>query len=293
MELIELSFTHFWNGYPRSKYRRRWPLLPSFHLPAGKQPFPRCFLPFFDASPLGPTLPTLAGKHTAGSCGLSTKMMVHLSQYAGTRVVPGDGKPPHFCLECRRIVCVNPRSIRLAAFSRPRSRYYPLLYRLPVLRLLCADETSSAQWTICVPSLHLLTLRREDARKGRCAGVDHAHPQALLLPGRHRASVVGKVPVELRCLLSTLLLDMKHDATDRFMRDAIRCCHGTERFFLLHHTMHHCRPLGSGNTVCRMLWPWPAVLDNSRRMASLSCFILSKQALHLLIQCARRGQEEV
>jgi len=45
--------------------------------------------------------------------------------------------------------------IRLAAFSRPRSRYYPLLYRLPVLRLLCADEISSSQWTIRVPSLHL------------------------------------------------------------------------------------------------------------------------------------------
>ena len=41
MELRELSFTHFWNGYP---------LLPSFHLPAGKQLFPRCFLPCFDAS---------------------------------------------------------------------------------------------------------------------------------------------------------------------------------------------------------------------------------------------------
>jgi hypothetical protein len=217
----------------------RWPLVPSFHLPAGKQPFPRCFPPFFDASRLGPTLPTLAGKHTAGSCGLSTKMLVHLSHSAGTPVVPGAGKPPHFCLECRRIVCGNPRSIRLAAFSRPRSRCYPLLYRPPVLRCLCADETSSVQWPICVLCLHLQTLRREDARKGRGAGGDHAHPQALLLPGRHYASVGGTVPVELRFWLSTLLLDMKHDATDRFMRDTIRCCHGTERFFLLHHTMHH------------------------------------------------------
>ncbi len=40
--------------------------------------------------------------------------------------------------------------VLLAAFSRPLSRYYPLLYRPPVLRLLCADETSSAQWTSCV-----------------------------------------------------------------------------------------------------------------------------------------------
>jgi hypothetical protein len=150
MELLELSFTHFGNGYPRSTYRRRWPLVPSFHPPAGKQPFARCFLPCFDASHLGPTLPPLAGKHPAGSCGLSTKMMVHVSHSAGTRVVPGDGKPPHFCLECRRIVCINPRAIRLAAFSRPRSGYYPLSYRPPVLRLLCADETSRARWTSCV-----------------------------------------------------------------------------------------------------------------------------------------------
>ena len=113
MELRELSFTHFWNGYP---------LLPSFHLPAGKQLFPRCFLPCFDASRLDPTLPTLSRKHTAGSCGLSTKRMVHVSHSAGTRGVPGEGKPPHFCLERRRIVCVNPRSIRLPAFSRPLSR---------------------------------------------------------------------------------------------------------------------------------------------------------------------------
>jgi len=150
MELLELSFTLFGTNIPGSIYRRRWPLSPSFHLPAGKQPFARCFLPCFDASRLGPTLPPLAGKHSAGSCGLSTKMMVYVSHSAGTRVVPGFGKPPHLCLECSRIVCVHPRSIRLAAFSRPLSRYYPLLYRPPVLRLLCADETSSSQRTICV-----------------------------------------------------------------------------------------------------------------------------------------------
>ena len=63
-----------------------------------------------------------------------------------------------------------------------------------------------------------------DARKGRCAGGDHPHPQALLLPGRYRASVVGKVTAHLRFVLYTLLLDMKHDATDRFMnRHPHRC----------------------------------------------------------------------
>jgi hypothetical protein len=64
------------------------------------------------------------------------------------------------------------------------------------------------------------------------------HPQALLLQGHHRASVVGKVPVQLHFLLSTLLLDMKHDATDRFIRDTIFCCYCAERFLLLHHTMY-------------------------------------------------------
>jgi hypothetical protein len=43
-------------------------------------------------------------------------------------------------------------------------------------------------------------------------------------------------------LLSTLLLDMKQNAADRFMRDTIRGCYGAERFFLLHHTLHDCRP---------------------------------------------------
>ncbi len=142
--------------YPLEGEAGRWCLVCTLGcFPALYQVLPRWFPPFFDVSCPGPTLPTLAGKHTAGSCGLSTKMMVHVSHSAGKLVVPGDGKPPRFCLECRGIVCGNPRSIRLAAFSRPRSRYYPLLYRLPVLRLLCADEISSAQWTICVPSLHL------------------------------------------------------------------------------------------------------------------------------------------
>jgi hypothetical protein len=35
---------------------------------------------------------------------------------------------------------------------------------------------------------------------------------------------------------------MKHDATNRFMRDAICGCDGSERFLLLHHAMYDCRP---------------------------------------------------
>jgi hypothetical protein len=80
------------------------------------------------------------------------------------------------------------------------------VHRSVVLRLWCADETCSAQWTIC-------------------------------------ASVVGIVTAQLRILLPTLLLDMKHDATDRFMRDTICSCYDVQRFLQLHHTMHHSRPL--------------------------------------------------
>ncbi len=93
MELLELSFTHFWNGYPQEHIQEEMALVPSFYLPAGKQPFARCFLPFFAASRPGPTLPPPTGQRAAGSSGLSTKMMVHLSRYAGTRVVPGTRKP--------------------------------------------------------------------------------------------------------------------------------------------------------------------------------------------------------
>ena len=89
-----------------------------------------------------------------------------MSRDAGTRGVPGNGKPPRFCLECRCRAWANPRSVLLSAFSRPLSRCFPLLDRPPVLGLWCAEETSSAQWTIGLPSLHLLTRRREEARKG-------------------------------------------------------------------------------------------------------------------------------
>jgi hypothetical protein len=77
------------------------------------------------------------------------------------------------------------------------------------------------------------------------------------------------------------------------MRDTIRGCYGAQRFLLLHHTLHHCRPVGSGNIVCRVRWPWTPVLHNSRSMTSRSCFILSKQMLHLLIQYSSRSKEEV
>src|SRR5947209_6915754 len=127
---------------------------------------------------------------------------------------------------------------------------------------------------MCVPSLHLQTPRREEARKGRWAGGDYVYPQALLLPGRHLASVGGTGPLPLHFLPSTLLLDMKDEATDRFVRDPIRCCHGTERFVLLHHTMNDHRPVFSGKTVCGVFWPWSPFATHCRR-AAVRCFIVS------------------
>jgi hypothetical protein len=88
---------------------------------------------FFDASRSGPTLPSLAGKPTAGSCWPSTKRMVHVSRDAGTRGVPGKGKLPHVCLDGRWRAFANPRSVLLAAFSRPLSSCSPMLYRPPLL----------------------------------------------------------------------------------------------------------------------------------------------------------------
>ena len=72
------------------------------------------------------------------------------------------------------------------------------------------------------------------------------------------------VSAQLRFLLSTLFLNMKHDTTDRFMRDAICGCYGAERFFLLHHTLHDGRPQVSGNTIVRMFRPWSSALEKRR-----------------------------
>jgi hypothetical protein len=76
------------------------------------------------------------------------------------------------------------------------------MYRPTVLRLLCADETCSAQ-----------CLRRRTFNTQLCFS------------------------------LSTLLLDMKYDPTDRFMRDTIFSCYGAERFLLLHRMLDNSRPL--------------------------------------------------
>ena len=91
--------------------------------------------------------------------------------------------------------------------------------------------------------------------------------------------------------MSTRLLHMKQDATDRFMGDTKGCCHCTERFVLLYHPMNDHRPMFSGKTVCGVFWPW-SPFANNRRRADVMCFVVSEHVLDLEIQFARRGKEE-
>lgn len=95
----------------------------------------------------------------------------------------------------------------------------------------------------------------------------------------------------LHFLLSTLLLKMKHDTTDRFMRDFICGCYGTERFLLLHHTKYDCRPEFGGNTIFRLFWPW-SPFANKRRRADVIGSVVSEHVLDLEIQLASRSKEE-
>ncbi len=103
----------------------------------------------------------------------------------------------------------------------------------------------------------------------------------------------GLIPVgvPLGFLLSKLLMNMKK-ATDRFVRDSIGGCYCAQRFLLLHHTLHHHRPVFSGNSVLRVFRPRSSVLDK-RRIASLTDVIFCQKVLDLEIEFARRSKEEV
>ncbi len=58
----------------------------------------------------------------------------------------------------------------------------------------------------------------------RYAGGNHVQLHALLLPGSYRSPVVRTVTAQVRFLLYTPLLDMKHDATGHFtIRHPYRC----------------------------------------------------------------------
>jgi hypothetical protein len=96
--------------------------------------------------------------------------------------------------------------------------------------------------------------------------------------------------MQLRFLSSTLILDTKHDATDRFMRDTIRGCYGAERFLLLHHTMYDCRPKFRGNTVVRLIRSWSSVLAK-KRVASFKEVIFRLKVLRPMIQFLGWGKE--
>jgi hypothetical protein len=153
--------------------RLRSRLLPS--------PFPglaRWFLPYFDASCRGPTFPPLAEKRTAGSCGLSTKRRVHLSRDAGTPIVPGDGKPPRFRLECRWRACAN-------LTSDPACHHFPsLIQGPPVVGPRASATLAVCRWdqqrTTDTPR-HVPALA--DGSRGRC--IEHAASagQAIALEG--------------------------------------------------------------------------------------------------------------
>ncbi len=144
-------------------------MVPCLHSRLLRSPFPgasQVIPPFFDASRPGPILHLLLESTLLSRACCPRRCWF---TYYGMRahvLFRALENQPRFRLECRCRAFAHLRTAPLAVFSRPLSRCYPLLYRSPVLRLLCADETSSAQWTIYVSSLHLLTLRREDARKG-------------------------------------------------------------------------------------------------------------------------------
>jgi hypothetical protein len=97
--------------------------------------------------------------------------------------------------------------------------------------------------TICFAFQHLERLLMEDERKSRCTGGGNTHPQALLLPGSHHFTFIGKVTVQLSFLPDMLHLDLMNNATDRFMRNSICGCYGSKRLLLLHHAIYHGRPL--------------------------------------------------
>jgi len=126
--------------------------------------------------------------------------------------------------------------------------------------------------------------------------VDRAREQWLPSIGTRKRACrfegLRPVGVPLRFLLSTLLMQMKKKATDRFVRDSIRGGYGAQRFLLLHHTLHHHRPVFSGKTVSRVFRPWSSVLEKWR-LAPLTDVIFSKKLLELLIQFSRWGKEEV
>jgi hypothetical protein len=118
-------------------------------------------------------------------------MLVHFSWHAAYVLLWAQGNQLFSACNASREPGQPPHLALLAVFFRLPSRYHLLSYRPPLLCLLCANETSNAWWIDYLHLFpHLQALPSEEARSGRCAGSDHAHPLALVLPGRYRVSVV-------------------------------------------------------------------------------------------------------
>ena len=132
----------------------------------------------------------------------------------------------------------------------------------------------------------------EVASKSQGVNGEEVSLQALLQLGRHRASILRTVSITLRVLLSTLLGDMKQNATNCFMRNTILLGNRTKWFVVLHHTVHNYRPVFSGNTVVRVFWPWSEFADDRRRAGDM-CFVMSEHILYFEIQFPRGYKEEV
>ncbi len=164
----------------------------SFALPALSQVLPRCFPPCFAVSRPGPTLLTPARKRTGGSCGPSTKMVVHVPRYVGRSIVPGDGNPPRFCLQGRSLACANPQSILPSACSRLLSRCNPYSFRPPLLCSSCTDDPICARGNLAVVSLHRQPWHEEQTSKGaREASPQHtdlAKKEVWLYEQMHQAN---------------------------------------------------------------------------------------------------------
>ena len=86
-------------------------------------------------------------------------------------------------------------------------------------------------------------------------------------------------------MLSTRLLSMKDEATDRLIRDPTLLCNWMKWFVVLHHPMKNHRPVFSGKSLVRVFGPWSPFATHRRR-DGVRCFIVSKPALDLQIQVA-------
>ncbi len=169
----------------------------SFALPAASRLFPRC-LPDgsrLDAPHLGPASPSLAGKHIADSCRLSTRTMGHLAWDAGTDIGAGDGEPLGFCQECRRRAFAHPRSVLFAACSRPRPRCDPCSFRPPLLHSSCTDDLASQVGTLLSSPCkgRECTRNRQGKVRGRPARniwreLKHMYDYMNVTPGEHVVS---------------------------------------------------------------------------------------------------------